>query len=78
MSDRQNFNEINERVNLYLDHALDRNQEDEFIHQAHTDQDVSSILDTERSFRELIRNNISRQPVSPNLIQSIRSRIRID
>jgi len=78
MSDRHNFNEINERANLFLDHALDRSQEDEFIHQAHTNEDVSSILDTERSFRELIRNNITRQPVSPNLIQSIRSRIRID
>lgn len=78
MSKQENFSQINERVNLYLDHQLNRRDEDELIHQAHSNHDVSNILDTERSFRELIRNNISRKPVSPNLIQSIRSRIKVD
>lgn len=78
MENGRNLNEIQERVNLYLDNELSKDAEKELLVEANSDQGVQNVLDSERHFREMLRTNVQRGQVSPDLIQSIRSKIKID
>ena len=76
MENRQNFNEIRQRVNLYLDHQLSSADEKVLLHEASLDKQVQQILDNERGFRELLRTKVHRPQVSPDFINSIKKRIK--
>ena len=64
------------RVNMYLDRALSREDEQAFLQEVKHNQGATDALHSEQSFRELIRNNVPRHKASPDLIQVIKEKIR--
>ncbi len=76
MENRQNFNNIQQRVNLYLDQELSSDAEKELLHEAESDKKVKEILEAERGFREMLRIKVQRSHVSPDFIKSIKKSIR--
>ncbi len=64
------------RVSMYLDRALDAEDEKTFLQDVKHNPNFNDALDSERSFRELIRNSVVRHKASPDLIQTIKEKIR--
>ncbi len=71
------LNSFRERVELYLDHALDNEEEQELMQEVKSNPEYNKVLRGEQSFREFIRKNVHRPQVTPEMIQSIRDKVRI-
>jgi len=76
MRDHQPPQECFQRVNMYLDRALSREDEQSFLQDVKHYPSVNDALAKEQSFRELIRNNLPRHKASADLIQVIKEKIR--
>ena len=80
MENRRNFNEIQKRVNLYLDKELSKDAEKELLHQMETDTNIREILEAEQGFRELLRKKVKKsykKNITPSFIDTIKNNIKI-
>ncbi len=64
-----------ENISLYLDHALDPDQELEFLHQIEVNPTLYKAVEKEKHFRSVIRDNINRPKLEPDFIQYIKDKI---
>ena len=78
MKSRTDSGELREKINLYFDHALNKDEEKSLLDRVQNDTRCSSMFNKEKNFREFIKSNVKRSSVSPDLIKTIRSRINID
>lgn len=69
--------ELRQKINLYLDNALGAREQEELLDTVNSDPRSNQMFEAERNSRDYIKNNVKRQSVSPDLIQSIRDNIRI-
>lgn len=67
---------FSDRVILYLDGGLDKQQERELLAEMKSCPICLEKYSKERAFRAFIRSKVSRKKVSPTLIQSIKDKIR--
>jgi len=73
----QNENQdLRQKINLYLDHALGAQEQEDLLKQVDADPRCNQMFQSERSLRDYIKNNVHKSSVSPDLIQSIKNNIR--
>jgi anti-sigma factor RsiW len=77
MNPLSNEQDFRRRLNMYLDGALDKEEEREFLNVIRSSPQYLSELQHEQSFREFLRQKLSRKTVSPALVQSIKSKINL-
>jgi len=77
MGNLHNVHDIQNQVNLYFDNALEENEKKELLSKVDQDPRCNKIFNKEKTFREFIKNNVTRPSVSSDFIQSIKDRIRI-
>ncbi len=77
MEEREQVQNLRHKIELYFDKALPENEQQDLLHKVKTDPDCSEMFNNEKSFRDLIKNGVKRTPVSPDLIQTIKERIRL-
>lgn len=70
-----NFNDISQRVNLYLDKALNEEDASLLLREVDDDPRYRGVLNREQDFRTFIKNNVRRTSCSPDLIKSIKDKI---
>ena len=63
------------RLVMYLDGALSNKESNAFLTDIKDSPEQLEKFEKERSFREFLRNKVSRKSVSPALINSIKSKI---
>ena len=68
-------NRVHEQISLYLDHALDPDQEQEFLHQIEGNPILHNAVEKEKHFRSVIRDNIGRPKLEPDFIQFIKNNL---
>ena len=79
MQSRTNdLNDFRQKVDLYLDKALNPEDEKELLNQVNHDPNCDRVLSKEKNFRNFIRNNVRRSQASPDFIQAIKNKIIID
>lgn len=78
MRERENYQSFRQKLDMYLDNALSHEDEKDFVARITEDPAYNRLYASEKNFREMIKNNIKRPNVSPNLIQSIKDRIRVE
>jgi hypothetical protein len=69
--------ELYQRVSMYLDNALNKDEESMLMQEIRNNPSYLDVLSKEQHFREFIKNQVTRRSVSPTLIQSIKEKIRI-
>ena len=74
-NDLQNFRK---QVDLYLDKALNSEDEQELLNRVNLDPSCGRVLSKEKNFRNFIKNNVKRQEVTPDFIQAIKNKIKVD
>lgn len=77
MRNQQNYQDLFQRVNMYLDNALTPEAERELLMEIKSNPNYLEVLNKEQSFRDFIKSRIHRRKASPALIQSIKDKIRI-
>lgn len=77
MEERELVQNLRHKIELYFDKALPENEQQDLLLKVKTDPDCSEMFNNEKSFRDLIKNGVKRTPVSPDLIQTIKERIRL-
>lgn len=76
-SARSNTSTLMNRVNMYLDNELTKQEERELLLEIKSNPLLMEFFNKEKSFREFIRNKVNRQKVSPALIQNIKEKIHL-
>jgi len=69
--------EIQNRVSLYFDNALGENESKALLNQVDCDPKCSKIFHKEQTYRNFIKQNITRPTVSMDLIKSIKDSVNI-
>lgn len=78
MENSNNFNDIQKSINLYLDRALNEDDQQRMLEELRKNPDFPQMINKERNFRTFLKNNVKRQSVSTDLIQTIINQIKLD
>ena len=70
-----NFQEVIQKVTMYLDNELSAHDEKELLRQIQANPSYFKILDREKSFRALVKNQLQRRAPSPALVRSIKEKV---
>ncbi len=76
MGNTGKFKDLSKRVTLYLDGELSKEEERELLLEIQKNPQYIQLLGKEQNFREFIKTRLQRKKVSPNLVQSIKDKIR--
>ena len=77
MKNHRNIQEFRQQVNLYFDNELSKNDKRVLLEQVNNDPKCSKVFNKEKSFRDFIKSNVKRPTVSPDLIQTIKDKVRV-
>ena len=79
MGSRTNdLQDFRKQVDLYLDRALNSEDEKQLLDRVHHDPSCGKVLSKEQNFRNFIKSNVRRSEVTPDFIQAIKNRIQVD
>ena len=76
MKDQQRQS-IRKEVGLYFDRDLSDSAQQNFLDKVKSDPAYRATFNREKNVREILKNSVQRTAVSPDLIQSIKNRIKI-
>lgn len=77
MKNHRNIDEFRQQVSLYFDNELSREDEKKFLKKVNDDPKCGKVFNKEKSFRDFIKSNVTRPAVSPDLIQTIKNKVRV-
>jgi len=77
MKNHRNIQDFRQQVNLYFDNELSKEDEKVLLNQVNDDPIYSKVFKKEKSFRDFIKTNVKRPAVSPDLIQTIKDKVRV-
>ncbi len=75
MGKRTNSNQFLDRVISYLDGELSKEEERTLLMEIKQSPENLEKFNIEKSFREFIRSKVTRRPVSPTLVDNIKSKL---
>jgi hypothetical protein len=75
MRNSQDQQEFYRLMNLYLDHELSNEDENQLLQALRSNPNYMEFLSKELTFREFIKSRVQRRKVSPALIASIKEKI---
>jgi hypothetical protein len=78
MENANDFNDFQKSIHLYLDRAMTEEDQQKMMEQVKKNPDFPHMINRERNFRTFLKNNVRRQSVSTDLIQSIINQIKMD
>lgn len=68
---------MKQEVGLFFDRGLSHNHQKDVLKKVETDPMYRAAFNREKNVRELLKNSVQRPTVSPDLIKSIKSKIRL-
>jgi len=71
------FTDFRKKVDMMLDNALTKEGEEEVMDKIKDNPAYEQLLNNERNFRDFVRGNVIRPKVTPEFIQSIKDKVRI-
>jgi hypothetical protein len=78
MKQSNRINDIQKKINLYLDQALNDEDQLKMMEQVKANPDYPQMINQERNFRTFLKNKVHRSPVSSELIQKIINKVKLD
>lgn len=71
MGDQPIQQTLADKVSLFVDGSLSKEDKIQFISEMQKDPAISEMVEKEQYFKEFIKNKVPRRKVSPNLIEGI-------
>ncbi len=76
MKNQERMDDLRHKVNMYFDNELSQEDKQDVLRRVDDDPRFQRIFNKEKTFRDFIKNNVTRPAVSPDLIQTIKDRIK--
>jgi hypothetical protein len=70
-----NNQDLRKKIALYFDNELCQNDKTNLLEQVSQDPTCCNMFEKEKTFREFIKNNISRPQVSSELIHNLKNQL---
>lgn len=70
--------DFRKKVDMMLDNALSKEAEEAVMKEVNNNPEFQQVLNNERNFRNFVRGNVVRPKVTPEFIQSIKDRVKIN
>ncbi|NBB88729.1 MAG: hypothetical protein GVX96_02935 [Bacteroidetes bacterium] len=77
MNDSNELTDFQEKIDLYLDQALDHRDERQLLNAVAEDDNCKQMLENAQQYRSFIKNKVHRPNVSSEFIRSIKDKIRV-
>ena len=77
MKNENHLQEIRRQVDMFFDHALSLDDQQNLLQRVKQDPAYSRVFSQEQSMRENLRNSVHRPGVTPDFIQSIKDHIKM-
>ncbi|MDA8692552.1 hypothetical protein N9L92_00710 [Saprospiraceae bacterium] len=77
MENPYSVQQMQNKVNLYFDNALNEKESSELLNQVNLDPTCSKIFNQEKKSRDFIKSNVSRFTVPSDFIQTIKNKINL-
>ena len=77
MKNQESTSSLRNTISLYFDNALSQEECNSLMDKVSNDSRCHKEFKKEESFRNFIKDNVKRSPVSPGLIQSIKDSTKI-
>ncbi|MDA9773442.1 hypothetical protein N9B82_00680 [Saprospiraceae bacterium] len=77
MRSQDQLEDFRQKVDLYLDNALNTEEGLQVVNDAKSDPQLGRVFESESNFRNMLKKKIKRSTCSENLINSIKSRVKI-
>ena len=74
MENKNLLNFFSQQVNLYLDNRLNDDSSESLLNAVNEDSECSKVFNTEKNFRDFVRNNVKRPCASSDLIDTIKNK----
>jgi len=74
MENKNLLNFFSQQVNLYLDNRLNDDSSESLLNAVNEDKECNKVFNTEKNFRDFVRNNVKRPCASTDLIDSIKNK----
>lgn len=71
------YENLQKRITLYFDNALNDTDKQDLLNQVNDDPQSHKLFEKEQHLRSIIKARIKRPSATPDLIQSIKDKIRI-
>ncbi|MDX1685814.1 MAG: hypothetical protein R3275_11305 [Saprospiraceae bacterium] len=76
MKDQQRHS-VKQEVGLFLDRNLSQSDQKAVLNKVKSDPSYRATYNREKNVRELLKNSVQRSSVSPDLIKSIKNKIKL-
>lgn len=73
MDHSESLKTIRQRIHLFLDNELARDEEEKLIQSIEEDPRTSKLMDQEKQFRTFLKSNLKRPGVSSDFKQNLKS-----
>ena len=77
MENPYSVQQLQNKVNLYFDNALNEKESTELLNQVNVNPTCSKIFNQEKKSRDFIKSNVSRFTVPSDFIQTIKNKINL-
>lgn len=67
---------LKKQINLFLDNELPSEDHQQLMTRMESDPRCTKIYNTEKNFRDFVKNNVKRPSVTQDFIQNLKERIR--
>ena len=74
MENKNLLNFFSQQVNLYLDNRLNDDSSESLLNAVNEDSQCNKVFNTEKNFRDFVRNNVKRPCASSDLIDTIKNK----
>jgi len=71
MGDQPVQQSLADKVSLFVDNSLSKEDKMQFISEMQNDPAISEMVAQEKYFKDFIKNKVPRRKVSPNMIEGI-------
>lgn len=77
MRSPEQMEDFRQKIDLYLDNALTTEETTEFVNAANSNPEYGQLLQRASEFRNLVKSKVKRSTCSENLINNIKSSIKL-
>jgi len=73
MDHSESLKSIRQRIHMFLDNELAREEEEKLVRSMEDDPRTSRLMDQEKQFRDFLKSNLKRPTVSPDFKKNLKS-----
>lgn len=72
---KHNSTQQRELISLFLDQALEPEEQKEFLSKVNSNPNLSAAVEREKQFRKMIKNKLNRPALEPDFIKTLKNKL---